>query len=397
MARTKNLIAFPELVDFGGDLSKGWYIQYSYYLPLSGDRIRKRLFAGLNVGTERERRKLAKKIIAEKTEWLKNGAYLDDHKNVTPVRRAEVQRKETKLYVTVEEANTFKVLAKKFITDIAPSLTKKTLQSYNSHITVFHTWLVENDKNIPIQALTRNEVLEFFRCLADRNLSRRTIAKYKQRLHTFWEWCIENEITDKNIITKIPKYGLVVDCSPVPLSEDHRTRLKEAIEQKDPYLWLACELIYYSAIRPGELRLLKIKDIDIVRNTVKVVATIAKNRKTEIVSVPASVIAQMKKLGVFAYDREFYLFGRYNRPDKEPTGHNTLRNRFNLYREALNIPPDIKFYSWKHTGAIQAIDNGIPIMQLKEHLRHSSVSTTEVYIKKRQPKGGVIDKYLPEI
>ena len=72
MARTKDLISFPLLNDCGGDLSKGWYVQYLYYLPLSGDRIRKRLFSGLNVGTERERRKLAKKIIAEKTEWLKS-------------------------------------------------------------------------------------------------------------------------------------------------------------------------------------------------------------------------------------------------------------------------------------------------------------------------------------
>jgi len=397
MARTKDLISFPLLNDCGGDLTKNWYVYYAYHLPFGGKKIRKKIYQGLNKGSAEVRRKFANKIIKEKTEWLKSGAYLDDHKNVTPVRRAEVQRKETKLFLEVENANSFKPLAKKFITDIAPSLTKKTLQSYNSHITVFHTWLVENEKNIPIQALTRNEILEFFRALADRNLSRRTIAKYKQRLHTFWDWCIENEITDKNIITKIPKYGVVVDCSPVPLSEDHRTRLKVAIEQTEPYLWLACELIYYSAIRPNELRLLKIKDIDPARNTVKVVATIAKNRKTEIVSVPASVIAQMQKLGVFAYDREFYLFGRYNRPDKEPTGHNTLRNRFNLYREALNIPTDIKFYSWKHTGAINAIENGIPIMQLKDHLRHSSVSTTEVYIKKRQPKGGVIDKYLPEI
>ena len=71
MARTKDLISFPLLNDCGGDLSKGWYVQYSYYLPLSGDRIRKRLFSGLNVGTERERRKLAKKSLLKKRNGLK--------------------------------------------------------------------------------------------------------------------------------------------------------------------------------------------------------------------------------------------------------------------------------------------------------------------------------------
>ena len=397
MARTKDLISFPLLNDCGGDLTKNWYVYYAYHLPFGGKKIRKKIYTGLNKGPAEVRRKLANKIIKEKTEWLKSGAYLDDHKNVTPVRIAEVQRKETKLFLEVENANSFKPLAKKFISDIGPALTQKTLRSYNSHINVFNDWLIESNNNVAIQALTRNEVLDFFRMLSDRKLSRRTIEKYKQRLHTFWDWCIENNLTDKNIVTKIPKYGTVVDMAPVPLTEDHRLKLKNAISEKEPYLWLACELIYYSAIRPNELRLLKIKDIDPVRNTVKVVATIAKNRKTEIVSVPASVIAQMKKLGVFAYDREFYVFGRYNRPDKDPAGHNTLRNRFNLYREALKIPTEIKFYSWKHTGAINAIENGIPIMQLKDHLRHSSVSTTEIYIRKRQPKGGVIDKYLPEI
>lgn len=81
-------------------------------------------------------------------------------------------------------------------------------------------------------------------------------------------------------------------------------------------------------------------------------------------------------------------------PGLHPLGKNTMRNRFNEYRDALGISKKKKFYSWKHTGAISRYDNGMPIYELKDHLRHSSIATTEEYLKKHVPKTDNADKYI---
>ena len=69
-----------------------------------------------------------------------------------------------------------------------------------------------------------------------------------------------------------------------------------------------------------------------------------------------------------------------------------------LYEEACNVSDDRKFYSWKHTGAIQMLDNGLQPHDLKDHLRHKSYATTEVYIKKRAGNlKGKVDRFASEI
>ena len=60
--------------------------------------------------------------------------------------------------------------------------------------------------------------------------------------------------------------------------------VKDAISKDDPQLWLACQIQYYCAIRPGtELRLMKLKWIDFDKATFRIPNIEAKNNQTEIV------------------------------------------------------------------------------------------------------------------
>lgn len=170
------------------------------------------------------------------------------------------------------------------------------------------------------------------------------------------------------------------------------------INAKEPWLWLACEILYYCAIRPGtEMRLLKVGDIDFNKKTICIRAELAKNKTTETVLFPYELLEHMLSLNVHMYDKNLYLFGKYGTPSACPMGKNTMRNRFNHYRELLHISEDKKFYSWKHSGALSAIDNGATIYDVKDQLRHKSIMTTEEYLKKRVPKSGVAAEKMDKI
>ena len=123
----------------------------------------------------------------------------------------------------------------------------------------------------------------------------------------------------------------------------------------------------------------------------------AKNRSKAIVPMPEEVAQMIQELGYMNYPKEFYLFGRYNIPASKPMGKNTLRNRFNQYRDDLNISKQIKFYSWKHTGAISMVENGVSVWELQHHMRHSSITTTEEYIRQRASQAKRAKDYLDRI
>ena len=82
------------------------------------------------------------------------------------------------------------------------------------------------------------------------------------------------------------------------------------------------------------------------------------------------------------YDKEFFVFGKTGIPGPENLGKNNLRYRFNDIRKKLGMPLEYKFYSWKHTGAVQASLSGIPDSHIQRQMGHSSIDTTSRYLRK---------------
>jgi site-specific recombinase XerD len=60
---------------------------------------------------------------------------------------------------------------------------------------------------------------------------------------------------------------------------------------------------------------------------------------------------------------------------------NTLRERFNKYRDRLNLSPSYKWYSFKHTGAGKLLESGASIAELMNQLGHTDIASTYRYIR----------------
>lgn len=398
--RTKNLISFPRYNRRGGDLSQKWYVEFAFVAP-DGEQQRYRVYSGLGKGTANDRDDIAKQLVEYYTEYLKSGEYLNTKPNLNPLKEKETFRPENKRWMEAHKDLLVGTLTKRFLRTVEPTLRKGTMKDYRGKLRLFAEYIEEHQSNIPIPMINRSIIFPFFEYLAsERNLCRQTIEKYMQIVRIFFNWCEDVGIRDyeTNPVKRMPKMGKVVDCSPGVFNTNDRERLRAAIKPKEPWLWLACEILYYCAIRPGtEMRLMKVGDIDLKKKTIRVRAELAKNKTTEMVAFPAELRDHMLALNLDQYDKELYLFGKYGSPAIVPMGKNTMRNRFNLYREALKISSDKKFYSWKHSGALSAIENGATIYEVKDQLRHRSIMTTEEYLKKRIPKSGIAADKMDKI
>ena len=385
MGRKQTIIVYPHLNDCKGDLTKQWYVEYKWRIPGEADMRKERSYEGMGIGVSAENRyKAAKKIIKEKTAWLKSGDYLKG--NERKVYADELlYRNEAKMYGQVrEQVVTSRTNLSEFLLFIKEKVNKKSYENYVSKMRIFNSWLEQNKLNeLSLKNINRNHIINFSIYLSSQQkLSKLTIKKYIQIIHSFFDFELSKGTIPYNPADKIPALGAVVDFAAVPFQRDERARLKEAIEHKDPQLWLACEIQYYCAIRPGtELRLMKIGWIDFDRKKFRIPSPKAKNSTVELVDIPEFLFEKLSHLK--QYNPDLYIFGKFGSPNTEAVGKNTLRNRFNRYREEIGISPDRKFYSWKHTGAIQLLDNGVQPHDLQGHLRHKSFATTEIYIKKR--------------
>lgn len=63
----------------------------------------------------------------------------------------------------------------------------------------------------------------------------------------------------------------------------------------------------------------------------------------------------------------------------------------------IMILNEYKLYSWKHTGNVRADDAGIPRNELQNQNGHTSMVTTEIYMrnKKGTPSKNIIENFPP--
>ena len=399
--RAKQLISYATLNDCGGDLTKNWYVDYSFRMPNDDKVYRFRVYNGLCSGTAQQRRRNASRMIRKINAYLKSGEYLNHDTNYSPVRDGDSYRPEAQRIKRIEDSQRISSLLSRYMSDIKCRLRKKSWQTYQSKLTCLAEYITTELHDIPLTKVQRRDMLPFFSMLSScKHLSAAGVKAYTVTVHRFFEYLEDIEVRerDSNPIKKIPNYGRVIDRSPEPFTPEEAYALKTMILPEDPFLWLMCQLQYYCCFRPGtELRLLKVGDICQADRTITIKSDFTKQKQTVRVQIPDVVFADIMRLHIFDYPKDYYVFTAAGVPSVRPIGYNTMRVRFNRYRDALNIPNSKTFYSWKHTGAISAYQNGANMSEIQDLLHHRWIGSTEHYLRKRIHRIDAGTKFVADI
>lgn len=169
MPRKSSIIIYPFLNDRKGDLSKQWYVEYQYRVPDSDKPFRFRIYEGLN-GTAIERRKAAKKIIAEKTAWLKSGRHLQQETNTAPVYADEFSyRHEARLWNSTKEFPQMKKYINDYLEFAKKSKSAASYTNIQSRMRMFVSWL-ENKNYIHAHPdfFTRLHIIDFINDIVEK-------------------------------------------------------------------------------------------------------------------------------------------------------------------------------------------------------------------------------------
>ncbi len=283
-------------------------------------------------------------------------------------------------WTTVHERYT--AYLKKMLKDDA--IKKSTYDNYMCRMNQLMEW----NKSLPN---TMEYAYQLDRCLLenflehiyiDRDTTPKTRNNYLNWLSSFCTWMkgygyIQNNPTDE--ISRLREK----DKHRKALDEADMKRLSDYLAENDRYYLLACLMHYYTLVRPHELTYIRIDDIRIKEQTLFISHTYSKNRRDAVVTIPARVIRLMVELEIFSYPGDFYLFGRNFKPSDRKAEGRIFREKWLKVRDALGFPDHYQFYSLKDTGITDAIDR-VGLTIAKDQARHSSIETTNKYVRKDQ-------------
>ncbi|MCK5880137.1 MAG: tyrosine recombinase XerC [Holophagae bacterium] len=256
-----------------------------------------------------------------------------------------------------------------------------TIRNYRIDLEQFSEFMDTFELNL--QSLERADIRMFLGELKRRRLKKTSIARKLAALKSFFRFLKRTHVVDKNPAALVSSPKLE---KPLPkfLTLAEMDKLFELIET-DTILGLrnrvVVELFYATGMRISELVSIKMKQLDLDNQIIRV---LGKGRKERIVPFGAPAGKWLKKyittrrgfLMEKGHLAEEHLFVNKDGVGISARGIRGIVDRFlYLASDRHGLSP----HALRHTFATHLLDNGADLRAIQELLGHSSLATTERY------------------
>lgn len=230
----------------------------------------------------------------------------------------------------------------------------------------------------------------FVRTLKDEGKAGKTINAYLGTLDYVQRWMKKEGVISKPFALEEYRVKQVKNETERyrPLTQEQKELMFEYFREKRPDFFLYLLFIYYTCIRPSELRRLKIENINLAKRSVYVPWYSSKNGLSNYVQILDPLAAAIEEFGVAKKPKGYFLFGPGFAPAKEEFSG---INASDIWREGCRkagVEDWANMYALKHTFNVDYIENNRkhPDWEwLRNHNRHATIQQTQDYIRDLTP------------
>ncbi|KQC03649.1 MAG: site-specific recombinase [Candidatus Cloacimonas sp. SDB] len=265
---------------------------------------------------------------------------------------------------------------------ISKGLSQNTINSYRKDLQQFREFLVKyfEQGDVFVGGISRLYIRDYLRDLSFRGRTNRTLARKVTTIRNFFKFCEVYELIKKNpaLNLKIPKFEKKL---PKHFTENEIEELlnipdlssKFGIRNK-----AVLEIIYSSGLRISEVVSVRITQIDLVSNLIKVRG---KGDKDRIVPIGKKASAAVKS---YLAVRDQFVSREsddslFLSKSGKPLTADEMREILDRYIRLVAKTKGYSPHSIRHSFATHLISHGADLRAVQEMLGHSNLSTTEIY------------------
>ncbi|WP_396144019.1 tyrosine-type recombinase/integrase [Flavobacterium sp.] len=372
----------PKIYDANGDLSKRWYVYFSFRKIIGGplERFPNNIYSPQHYD-KKERIEWLKTIQRNLSVLLKDGFNPYNPDGNFNFENEESQNK------SINEAFEFALNIKK------STLAETSYKGLEGRINRFEKWLSENGfKNRLITSVNKKVVTHYLNEIListspkNRNNTRADIS-------TIFSTLEHNEIIPQNFVQKIP----VLKSNPEKnksYSSTEETKIFDYLDKNNKLLSLYVKFISYNFLRPVEVNRLTIGDIDLNDKIIKIKTKTGFKLKR----IPQILIDEMPDIS--SYNKDAFLFGRKDFGQFWDANETSRRNDYSDYffevKKKFGLGKDYGLYSFRHTFISKLYNTFIKEMTPEEaesNIMSITGHATKIALRKYLRE---INTYIPE-
>jgi integrase len=255
-----------------------------------------------------------------------------------------------------------------------------TISSYQSKLKLF----LDHVGRMKVREIDDLQVTDFLNTLERNKAWTAVTYNYAKRvLNNLFVYLMRYKHVNSNPTTSLEGRKEMKSVLHQVFSDEDFIKIMTWLKDNDPYCLLFVQTIYYTCIRPKELRYTQLEFLDLKNNRIIIPAYVAKNRKAIPVQIDSALRNEFLKLGLEQFPKEYYLFGdKVKIVGPNRIGVNTPYNRFQTCLTKLNLTgKNYTLYSFKHLSNVRKYLAGWTIAEICSANRHSSLVETETYLK----------------
>ena len=278
----------------------------------------------------------------------------------------------------------------------------KTIQTYLSKLNALSAFYPD----ILLSKITTRNLQSFVQSkIDDDTYSQNSVKSAKRIFSTFFNVCIQLELIQTNPISgfdKKIKSAKVTEDKHLPFSDIDLKNILDYLDENDRYAAFFCRMIYFTCLRPAEIRGLRVGNVDLQNRSISIPSTVkkvTKDDKDEVIEINDSFMPFLEQLHLNNYPKHYYLSGSTsNIIGENKVGENTPYNKLVSALKKLKLEgKGYDLYSFKHTSNIRKYKSGWTLAEIMKANRHTSITTTEIYLKKLGQFVDVQTKPIPLI
>ena len=257
-------------------------------------------------------------------------------------------------------------------------LSENTLNAYRADLAAFEGWL--GKKKLPLDAVTRAELLGYLAANVRQGLSPRSSARRLSTLRRFYRYLLREGLIgeDPTADVRSPSLG-----RPLPKSITEASVEKLLAAPPETTLGVRdramLETMYASGLRVSELVALGLNELDLTTGLVRVTGKGGKER-----IVPLGDEA-MSRLGDYLKGARPSLLGEHKSGAVfltrrgQPMTRQAFWQLIKRYSSAAGIDSSLSPHSLRHAFATHLLNHGADLRSVQMLLGHADLSTTQIY------------------
>ncbi len=252
-----------------------------------------------------------------------------------------------------------------------------TLQAYSTDLKQLEKFLFDFYE---VKEISRVELLHlrsWVQHLKEENLETRTINRKISAHKSFFVYCTKEKIINKNPSTSITLFKQKTKLPEFYTQKDIQHLLKLLEDHaggKEYQSYLIFELLYCSGIRISEMIHLRVADIDLHTNKLKILGKGNKVRYTPIPKYLSTHLSAFIQQENRSFDEPLFLT-----PKRKPLYPNYVYRKIKEKLTHLASVNQKTAHVFRHSIATHLLDNGMNINAIQKFLGHASLHTTQIY------------------